>query len=242
MIFETCKLSKLEKNGNLKEVCKKYKKYINSNNYINKGRVVYCFGYNKKRVLKVCPLNMKCFRNFGSKAYNIVNKMYPFVLKVKSVLYLKNGIVLFRSKRCKPLECLGIGQDNIYFILSLILCVIYMIIVNKIITDVGIHNWGRYHHNYVLFDWHGLRKEKGDDGKWWTRINRNLNESLAYYTNDVEKIINRKIDDIWVLKKSILIKILLNLYNGLYEIYKSNLREKEKIMLKKKKHIINDVK
>lgn len=234
MNFESRSLKDLQEKGKLDKIMKRHKKYINKDGYIAHGTQVYCFEYKNKSVLKVCPREIKFFRTYKS-IKTEVNSLEPFFLPVKHIIADGNA-VLYVQKKCRIASDVGMNNTNLYIILQVILMVAYMIKIGKIVSDISIHNLGRFHHDIYIFDWHGMQAlDRSKD--WYTRLVRNLIEYLKPYISELG-LSNDKIIDI--VKDQDAPAKLIVIYDILYGKYHDQLNEKQKSKVINKRQLICD--
>ena len=233
MNFESKDLKDLQEKGKLNKVIKQHKKYINKDGYIAHGTQVYCFEYKNKSVLKVCPKQIKFFRNYKS-IKSEVNSLEPFFLPVKHILS-DDKVVVYVQKKCRLVNKIGIDAKNVYNILQVVLMVAYMIKIGKIVSDISIHNLGRFHHDIYIFDWHGMQTLDRSSKEWHVRLVKNLHEYLEPYAGELN-LSHDKITDI--VKDMDAPAKLIAIYDILYGKYHMQLREKQKSKVHIKRQLI----
>lgn len=202
----------------IKDIISKYSKYINSGNILGYGTQVYCFKYNNKKVLKICSKKISFFNNFTN-PFNVINNMYPFFLKIKP-FYANDKIFIYKQKKCIQLKKSNIiNKIHNYFILSVVLTIIFMINEGKIVTDIGIHNWGILKDNISIFDWHGIKNINNSHD---SRLLYNLDKYLRPY--GINNILN------YMNYDSLRDELVKN-YHTIYSKYESKLKNNHKKIL-----------
>ena len=211
-----------------------YKKYITKHNIISKGTQAYCFKYKSDIVLKLVPKNIGFFVEFKSPE-KVINSLSPFFLKI-NVIQSSKKFILYKQYYVDRIKDLGYSITDIYLVLTVVLTIIYMFKKNKLVTDIGIHNWGLYNGNIVIFDWHGMKSIKKIDTL--ARLIKNTNKYLSnYYSylnvseSDIDKTLNTgnyiKIHDMFK-----------EIYKTLYNKYYSQLSNTQIHILNVKLHKI----
>src|SRR3990167_4959932 len=208
---------------------KKYKKYIKKSNLIGTGTQVYCFKYKSPFVLKLAPKTIGFFESGLSDPKTVINSLYPFFLNINRVLVNNKKYLLYTQRYVNRIKNLGCSRDNIYLVLTVILTIIYMFKKDVLMTDIGIHNWGDYNSNYVIFDWHGIKPVKKTSSS--DRLIKNVNKYLSNYFSDITISSNDITKILLTYDYDIINKYFKRIYSDLYAKYHNNLSSKQKYYL-----------
>lgn len=204
-------LNKLYKNKNINTFIDNYKEYLTKNNFMGSGKHVYCYSYDEKYVLKICPKKIRFFKNNIGDPNIIINNMNLVFPRIRT-LYDDDNIYVYIQKKCKPINSLDINISDTYLILNILIGIVLMINSNLIINDIKKHNIGRYHNKLYIFDWHGLYLINNIEDIVNTRITINIIEYLNIHNyKQYSSMVN--INSSYIELK----KICINIYNNIYK-------------------------
>ncbi len=188
-LFHSDKLLKYYKQGKLDDVLKRFKKYINKDEFLGAGGDASGFRYNDgKEVLKICMKDICYFKrnllyanNQGQQFKNHINKLSPYFLPINEILFEDSEVLVYTQNFCKRLEKDRITPEVSATVFQMVR---FMICNDALSTDIAPHNLGIYKNRLVLFDYHGLhpilRNGSLPGKKWWGRLIRNLTRYMSY--------------------------------------------------------------
>jgi len=184
-IFQCKDLDKLDEKGKLKHLFKKLHRQINEETWLGSGSEAAAFYYDHE-VIKVCPKRIRYFSEAGHSSADLfreqVNKLQPFLVPVKKILYEDKHVVAYTQEKCQLLK--DEDYKSPYIVISFLQLIIFMFENNQLVSDIGIHNLGLLDGQLVVFDYHGLhpitRNGHVRRHKWWKRPITNLSNFLEY--------------------------------------------------------------